>query len=164
LYTLCCIFYINCNKGTFIEGKKNDLQIQQNTSYPIPVVRLIVADSAHRVLILKRSQGEYAPGEWCLPGGKVDYGDTVHQAVCRELEEETGLVCEDATFLFFQDSLPLKTGKMHCINFYFKCRVSGEISLNHESTQYAFLSSEDLERYSLVFQNDKGLLRYWNSL
>jgi len=145
--------------------KKNiDLQIQKNTSYPIPAVRLIVLDAAHKILILKRSQEGYAPGEWCLPGGKVDYGDTVHQAACRELEEETGLICEDATFLFFQDSLPLKTGRMHCINFYFKCRVSGEISLNRESSQYTFISSDDLEQYSLVFQNDKGLLRYWNTL
>ena len=140
------------------------MKIKQNISHPIPVVRLIVLDENHRVLILKRSQGEYAPGEWCLPGGKVDYGDTVHQAVCRELEEETGLVCEDAAFLFFQDSLPLKTGEMHCINFYFKCRVSGEISLNHESTQYTFISPDELKKYPLVFQNDKGLYRYWDSI
>ena len=142
----------------------NTIKTEQNKIYPVPAVRLIIEDEGHQVLILKRSQGGYAPGAWCLPGGKVDYGDTVHQAVCRELKEETGLVCQDAVFLFFQDSLPLKTGEMHCINFYFQCRVSGTISLNQESSQYTFISAEDLERYRLVFRNDEGLLRYWDSI
>jgi 8-oxo-dGTP pyrophosphatase MutT (NUDIX family) len=41
------------------------------------------------VLILRRALGS-AEGKWCLPGGKIDYGDTVEAAAVYELLEETG--------------------------------------------------------------------------
>ena len=131
------------------------------TEYPVPVVRIIIADESGRVLILKRSVTEYAPGQWCLPGGKVDYGDTVEQTVRRELLEETALQCTDARFLFYQDSLPLEPGKMHAINLYFECTVKGSIALNEESTDCTWIDSAALEDYSLVFRNDLALRQYW---
>jgi len=42
--------------------------------YPVPVVRALIADAAGRVLLLQRAATAYGPGQWCLPGGKVDYG------------------------------------------------------------------------------------------
>ena len=41
-----------------------------------------------------------------MPGGKIDYGETVEQAARKELREETALECIAARFLFHQDSLP----------------------------------------------------------
>ena len=130
---------------------------------PVPAVRLIVADDEGRVLVLRRANSDYGMGGWCLPGGKVDYGETVEDTVRKELQEETALVCKSARFLFFQDSLPLEPGRMHCINFYFECRVDGEIRLNDESSEAAWIRAEDLERFELVFRNDEGLKRYWSS-
>lgn len=129
--------------------------------YPVPVVRLVVPDPGGCVLILRRQGGGYAAGQWCLPGGKVDYGDTVEQTVAKELVEETGLRCTSAEFLFFQDSLPVIPGKMHCINLYFCCAAEGEIVLNPESTEYAWISPAELDDHALAFRNDEGLKRYW---
>jgi len=126
---------------------------------PIPVVRLIVEDAARRVLCLRRAKGT-AAGSWCLPGGKIDYGDTVEAAAARELEEETGLRLTRARFLFYQDSLPYADGGMHCINFYFACEVEGDIVLNEESTVYTWLEPKDLSRYEIAFRNNEGIARY----
>ncbi|BCG62919.1 MAG: 8-oxo-dGTP diphosphatase [Methyloprofundus sp.] len=134
------------------------------TSYPIPVVRLIIADSNNKVLILKRSNTEFSGGDWCLPGGKVEYGQTVEQALSLELLEETSLICAQSTFLFFQDSLPMESGSMHCINFYFKCIVKGSVKLNEESVEFAWVSQENLDNFNLVFRNDLALLRYWGKV
>lgn len=131
------------------------------TTAPVPVVRLIVTDAQGRVLILQRRHTRHGDGEWCLPGGKVDYGDTVAEAACRELQEETGLDGRDARFLFYQDSLPLTPGAMHCINLYFACPLAGALVLNQESSAYRWISREELSVTPPAFRNGEGLARYW---
>lgn len=92
----------------------------------------------------------------------MDCGETVASAVRGELLEETGLECSGMRFLFYQDSLPVEPGGMHCLNLYFKCTYSGVVALNDESTAYAWMAPEDVGRYELVFRNDEGLRRYWD--
>ncbi len=128
---------------------------------PVPVVRLIIRDEDGRILVLRRQNTRHALGEWCLPGGKVDYGETVEQSIVKELLEETSLACTTSRFLFYQDSIPSRPGGMHCINLYFECRVEGEVRLNDESSEFAWIGPTDLARFPLVFRNDLGLLRYW---
>jgi 8-oxo-dGTP pyrophosphatase MutT (NUDIX family) len=91
----------------------------------------------------------------------VDYGDTVEETVRKELREETSLTCTSVKFLFFQDSLPLEVGKMHCINLYFECTVTGEILLNEESSEFAWIGPSDITRYQIAFRHDLGLMRFW---
>jgi 8-oxo-dGTP diphosphatase len=128
---------------------------------PVPVVRLIVRNADDAVLILRRAGTAHAEGGWCLPGGKVDYGETVEQAVRKELREETALEGNEARFLFYQDSLPPKPGAMHCVNLYFECSVSGHLKINPESSDWAWIGPDELDRYEIVFRNDEGLRRFW---
>jgi 8-oxo-dGTP diphosphatase len=132
-----------------------------NLARPVPVVRLIVLDASGRVLILRRAADSTDGGRWCLPGGKIDYGDTVEQAAVRELQEETGLRATHLRFLFYQDSLAPAPGRMHCVNLYFECGTLGEVVLNEESVEAAWISREEAPRYQLSFRNDQGLARYW---
>ena len=132
-----------------------------NLTRPVPVVRLIIPDAMGRVLILRRALDSTDGGRWCLPGGKMDYGDTVEQAAIRELQEETSLRATKLRFLFYQDSLPPAPGRMHCLNLYLECSAEGEVVLNDESTQAAWISREEVPRYQLSFRNDEALLRYW---
>ncbi len=125
------------------------------------MVRLIVPDASRRVLVVRRASTSTAGGAWCLPGGKIDYGDTAEAAAARELEEETGLRAGRLRFLFYQDSLPTSPGQMHCVNLYFECVVEGEVALNVESTEAAWIGPADLPGYDIAFRNDLGLRRYW---
>lgn len=125
------------------------------------MVRLIVPNQEGRVLLLQRSGTSHSPGEWCLPGGKVEYGQTMEEAVSEELREETGLLCIRSGFLFCQDSLPLEGGGMHCINLYFECAAAGHPVPTEEAIQFAWIGPQELGNYRIAFRNDAGLLRYW---
>ena len=55
-----------------------------------------IAVDADRLLMIRRGRGP-AAGEWSVPGGRVEAGELLAEAVVRELAEETGVegVCED---------------------------------------------------------------------
>jgi 8-oxo-dGTP diphosphatase len=57
---------------------------------PRLAVGAIVNDASGRVLLIQRGQAP-AQGRWTLPGGKVERGETLAQAVQRELFAETGV-------------------------------------------------------------------------
>jgi 8-oxo-dGTP pyrophosphatase MutT (NUDIX family) len=130
-------------------------------SGPVPAVRLIVVDDEGRVLLLKRHPETYAGGGWCLPGGKIEYGQSVAEAIASELAEETGLEAIDSTFLRLQDRLPEKPGVMHCLNLYFLTTARGSVELNRESVAHAWVAAADLDSYEVVFGNREVLEEYW---
>lgn len=55
----------------------------------------VVHDEEGRLLLIQRAN-DPARGRWSLPGGRVEAGETDHEAVVRELREETGLVVAPA--------------------------------------------------------------------
>ncbi|MBA3394168.1 MAG: NUDIX hydrolase [Deltaproteobacteria bacterium] len=60
---------------------------------PTVAVGGIVFDDAGRVLLVERGRPP-GVGLWTVPGGKLELGETLAQAVAREVREETGLVVE----------------------------------------------------------------------
>jgi ADP-ribose pyrophosphatase YjhB (NUDIX family) len=63
------------------------------TAPPEVAVGAIVFDADHRVQLVERGRAPSA-GLWSVPGGRLEPGETLAQAVAREVREETGLVVE----------------------------------------------------------------------
>ncbi len=89
---------------------------------PTPTVDLIIAFQGGVVLIERRNP----PYGWALPGGFVDYGETVEEAALREAREETGLEVEDLA-QFHVYSAPERDPRQHTITTVFYGRGTGRL-------------------------------------
>jgi ADP-ribose pyrophosphatase YjhB (NUDIX family) len=56
----------------------------------VPSVNVVVTDEDGNVLVIQRSDN----GNWAIPGGAIDLGESLTQAAIRETREETGITCE----------------------------------------------------------------------
>ena len=63
---------------------------------PIDVAVGVLLDAQGQFLLTSRPQGKVYAGYWEFPGGKLEAGETVEQALRRELHEEIGIVIEAA--------------------------------------------------------------------
>ena len=58
---------------------------------PVDVAVGVLLDTSGRFLLTSRPTGKVYAGYWEFPGGKLESGETVHQALKRELHEELGI-------------------------------------------------------------------------
>ncbi|MEV4835914.1 NUDIX domain-containing protein [Nonomuraea sp. NPDC049486] len=56
----------------------------------VPSVNVVVTNDAGEVLMIRRTDN----GNWAVPGGAIDLGESIPQAAVRETLEETGITCE----------------------------------------------------------------------
>lgn len=55
----------------------------------------VILDSQNRILLVKRSENDvYLPGYWGMPGGKIEFGETLNEGLKREVFEEIGFKVE----------------------------------------------------------------------
>lgn len=102
-----------------------------------------------RVLIVRRAQPP-ARGVYTLPGGVVEVGETLEQAVIREIREETGLNIEPLALAGFRQVISRDDGgriERHFVILPFAARwVGGEIALNEELTEAHWLLPSQLHQ------------------
>ncbi|MFE3223620.1 NUDIX domain-containing protein [Nocardia sp. NPDC059228] len=131
-------------------GSRRDYYRDRNAPKPNslkPGGSALVVDEAGRVLMQRRGDS----GNWSLPGGIMEVGETLEECVIRETHEETGLDIE------ITGLLGIYTDPEHVIEYsdgevrqefaivYYGRVVGGEMQVSHESTEVRFLSLEELE-------------------
>ena len=120
----------------------------------------------HRVLLIRRGQPPLL-GEWSLPGGVLECGETLREAVVREAREETGLIVEPGEMLgVYERVIRGDRGRVryHYVLIDFLCRpVGGELKAGSDAADVRWFTPEELPALNLAYDaNDvvrKGLAR-----
>jgi ADP-ribose pyrophosphatase YjhB (NUDIX family) len=121
----------------------------QTRSYPTrPIVAVsaaIVRDG--RVLIARRARAP-ANGIYTLPGGVVEVGETLHEAVRREIMEETGLTIEPVALAGYSERIARDRNdgvELHFVILPFAARwLAGEPNVNEELAEVRWLLPSEL--------------------
>jgi ADP-ribose pyrophosphatase YjhB (NUDIX family) len=113
-----------------------------------------------RVLLIRRGS-EPLRGEWSIPGGTLELGESLKEGVARELREETGLdvrvldLIEVFDRIFLDESLQPSERKpqprYHFVIVDFLCeRIGGEPRAGSDVTDVAFATQDELEKFHLT--------------
>jgi ADP-ribose pyrophosphatase YjhB (NUDIX family) len=114
---------------------------------PPPHPQLAVSATIFRddkILLVRRARSP-ARGFYSLPGGRVEFGETLHAALHREVDEETALKIEIAGLAGWREVVPGATGGGHYLIMSFAARwASGEPVLNDELDDFKWLRPDAL--------------------
>ena len=96
-----------------------------------------------KILLVCRAR-EPAKGVYTFPGGRVEFGESLTEALTREIREETGLVIEIVGLAGYREALPPRTGGHgHFVILPFAARwIANEVSLNDELDDARWLPPE----------------------
>lgn len=117
----------------------------------VGVGAVVVSDE--KVLLVKRGQQPLA-GQWSLPGGAVEVGETLEACLLRELREETGLEVEVGPVVEVFDRITHDAAgrvEYHFVLVDYLCwPVAGHLHPSSDVDDAVFVAPADLGRYSLT--------------
>ena len=130
---------------------------------PLVGVGALIIDG-DRILLVERGQ-EPLKGWWSLPGGLLELGEKLTDAICREVLEETGLIVEPVAFHeIFERIIPGKapdqpgkapdqTGdpEYHYVLIDYVCRVTGgSLAAASDASRAVWIPRQELNRYGIT--------------
>lgn len=121
---------------------------------PVPTVDIII-EIDDRIVMIERKNPPYG---WALPGGFVDYGETLEEAARREAFEETGLRLENLT-LFGCYSDPKRDPRQHTITTVFIATATGAPAAADDAIEVALYTPSALPA-SICFDHRQILSDY----
>lgn len=117
--------------------------------FPLTTVGALVANPSGQVLIVKTTKWK---GSWGVPGGKVEWGETLEAALVREFREEVGLDLTQVRFGLLQEAVLdtqfVKEAHFILVNYYaFSARET--VTPNEEIEEWAWVTPQQALEYPL---------------
>lgn len=117
--------------------------------YPEPTVSAVIFNSDGKILLCKSHKWG---NKYVIPGGHIELGEKMEEALKREIFEETGLNIYDIKLVSLKESIYSDKfhEKKHFIFIDYICKTdSTNVSLNDEAEEYEWVDIEQIEYYDL---------------
>lgn len=134
----------HCGKAAFI---------YQN---PIPTVDIIIELEKKGIILIERKNPPYG---WAIPGGFVDYGESLEEAAIREAKEETGLDIE-LIRQFYTYSDPGRDPRHHTVTTVYIAKAKGIPKEGSDAKDIGVFTKKNLPK-QLAFDHEKILNDYF---
>lgn len=116
------------------------MSVQQ---YPEPTVGAMIFSPQGKLFLMRSHKWR---DQYVIPGGHIEVGESIEQALRREIKEETGLDIDNIEFIGFQEFIldDAFWAKRHFIFFDYACTTeSVQVTLNDEAQEYAWVPLEE---------------------
>ena len=108
------------------------------------------------IVLIKRSN---PPFGWAIPGGFVDYNESLEEAAEREAFEETGLKVKNLRQMHTY-SLPGRDPRFHTVTTVFVCQASGDPCAASDAAEAVIFNPDSWQKLHLAFDHRKVLSDY----
>ncbi len=127
---------------------------------PIPTVDIIIEmkqkNSKKAIILIKRKNPPYG---WAIPGGFVDYGESLEEAAVREAKEETSLNVT-LKFQMHTYSDPKRDPRKHTVSTVFVAEARGTPEARDDAEEIGIFTKEEID-FPLAFDHKKILSDYF---
>ncbi len=127
---------------------------------PVPTVDIIIEiqreDGKEGIVLIKRKN---PPHGWAIPGGFVDYGESLEEAAAREAKEETSLDVQlKRQFHTYSD--PDRDPRQHTISTVFVATAQGQPKAEDDAQEIGIFSRDEID-FPLAFDHSRILEDYF---
>lgn len=127
---------------------------------PVPTVDIIIEvereDGKEGIVLIDRKNPPYG---WALPGGFVEYGESLEEAAVREAGEETSLSVE-VKAQFHTYSNPRRDPRLHTISTVYIARARGKPRAQDDAQSIGVFTEQEMS-FPLAFDHDRILADYF---
>ncbi len=128
--------------------------------YPEPTVGALIFNPRGQLFLMRSHKWH---GQYVIPGGHIELGESMIDALKREVKEETNLDIFDIEFVCFQEFIHDDRfwERRHFIFFDYACRTrSTEVILNDEAQGYDWVDSDRLSDFPMEHYTEIALRAY----